>query len=200
MSTSDQPACVIIVEGSSDQVALETLARRRGYDLERNGIVIVPIGGAHAIDRVLSQYGRAGRKVRLAGLCDLNEEDKFRRGLERAGMGADLTRAQMERLGFFVCVEDLEDELIRALGVEAVERILDEQGDLRAFRSLQQQPAQQGKAVQAQQRRFIGAHSGHKAKYARALVEALDLNQIPRPLAGVLEYALRPFSPSTADR
>jgi hypothetical protein len=191
VSTSVQLACLIIVEGFSDQVALETLARRRDYELDRNGVSIMPIGGAHAIKRVLNVYGPAGRNVPLAGLCDLREADKFRSALEQAGLGANLTRMQMERLGFFVCVADLEDELIRALGVLTVERIMNEQGDLRPFRSLQQQRAQQGRAVELQQRRFIGAHSGHKAKYARALVEALDLRQVPRPLEGVLEYAVR---------
>ena len=59
--------------------------------------------------------------MRLAGICDAGEEDDFRRGLERAGLGSRLTRTDMERLGFFVCAADLEDELIRALGAESVE-------------------------------------------------------------------------------
>ena len=66
----------------------------------------------------------------VAGLCDEGEEGDFRRAVERAGLGSDLTRADMERLGFYVCVADLEDELIRALGVPAVERVLDTQGEL----------------------------------------------------------------------
>jgi hypothetical protein len=42
----------------------------------------------------------------------------------------------MERLGFFMCVADMEDELIRALGADAVERVLDspgQQGDSDAY-------------------------------------------------------------------
>jgi hypothetical protein len=35
----------------------------------------------------------------------------------------------MERHGFFVCTLDLEDELIRALGIEAVERIIEAEGE-----------------------------------------------------------------------
>ena len=35
----------------------------------------------------------------------------------------------MERLGFYVCVEDLEDELIRAIGAAGVEALIDSQGD-----------------------------------------------------------------------
>jgi hypothetical protein len=36
----------------------------------------------------------------------------------------------MGELGFFVCDEDLEDELIRALGPDAVEGIIESQGEL----------------------------------------------------------------------
>ena len=46
----------------------------------------------------------------------------------------------MEALGFFVCVEDLADELIRSLGAASVEAILDAHGDRGPFRTLQKQP------------------------------------------------------------
>ncbi len=105
----------------------------------------MPIGGAQAIGRFLELFGPPGLDVRLAGLCDAGEEADFRRGLERAGLGSDLTRADMERLGFYVCDADLEDELIRALGAAAVERVLEAQGGLRSFRTLQKQPAWRGR-------------------------------------------------------
>ena len=92
----------------------------------------------------------------------------------------------MERLGFFVCVADLEDELIRCLGPDVVEAVVAAQGELRSFRSLQRQPAHLGRPVDQQLRRFLGTRSGRKAAYARALVDALDLERVPRPLDGVL--------------
>src|SRR5438874_8104900 len=107
---------VVLVEGISDRFALEALARRRGRDLEAEGISIVSIGGAQAIGRFLDRFGPQGLDVRLAGMCDAAEESHFGRGLERAGLGTDLTRAGMEALGFYVCVVDLEDELVRCLG------------------------------------------------------------------------------------
>lgn len=177
---------VVIVEGVSDRVALETLARRRGRDLVAECISVVPIGGAQSIGRFLELVTAPGRDVRLAGLCDAGEERDFRRGLERAGLGSDLTRAAMERLGFYVCVEDLEDELIRSLSTASVEDVLDAQGDLGSFRTFQKQPAQQGKTSEAQLRRFMGTRSGRKAQYARLLVDALDLGRVPRPLDRVL--------------
>jgi len=108
------PRGVILVEGVSDQLALEALARRRGRNLEAEGISIVPMGGATNIRRFLDVYGPDGFDVRLAGLYDAGEEGDFIRALERAGFGSDLTRADLERLGFYACQADLEEELIRA--------------------------------------------------------------------------------------
>ncbi len=177
---------VVLVEGVSDQLALETLAERRGRDLAAEGIAIVPIGGAQAIGRFLDLFGPQGSNARLAGLCDAAEEGNFQRALERAGLGSNVTRADMERLGFYVCVADLEDELIRALGAAAVEEIVDAQGDLGSFRTLQKQPAWQGRTNEEQLRRFMGSGGSRKIRYARLLVEALDLTQVPRPLDRVL--------------
>jgi hypothetical protein len=134
--TASLPRAVVLVEGISDQRALETLAGRRGRDLDAERIRIVPIGGAQAIGRFLNLFGPHGFDVKLAGLCDAAEEREFRRGLEEAGLGSQLTRVDMERLGFYVCVEDLEDELIRALGAPAVEQVVDAQRDLGSFRTL----------------------------------------------------------------
>ncbi|MET7751090.1 hypothetical protein [Micromonospora sp. NPDC005367] len=51
----------------------------------------------------------------------MREELVFRRGLEATQVGSPRTRGDMERLGFYVCVKDLEDELIDALGTEEIE-------------------------------------------------------------------------------
>ena len=85
-----------------------------------------------------------------------------------------------------MCDSDLEDELIRAVGLESVEKVIEFQGELRSLRSLQKQPAQRGRTTLQHVRRFISSHSGRKALYARLLVEALDLNRVPRPLDRVL--------------
>ena len=179
----------VVVEGTSDQVAIEALAERRGVDLAAAGIRVVRLGGAHAIERFLGQVGPPRDDLRLAGLCDAGEEPVFRRALERASLGTDLSRADMEQLGFYVCVADLEDELIRALGAPNVEDILRVNGDLHRFRTLQQMPEWRGRATEEQLRRFMGSGAGRKTRYARLLVEALDLGRIPRPLDRVLAHA-----------
>ena len=179
---------VVLVEGASDKVALETLAERRGRNLEAEGVSVVPIGGAQAIRRFLDRFGPGGLGVRIAGLCDAGEEADFRRALEQAGLGSDLTRAEMETLGFYVCVADLEDELIRALGTASVERVVDAHGDLRAFRTLQKQPGWKGRRTEEQLRRFMGSGGRRKIRYASLLVEELDLARVPRPLELVLSH------------
>jgi hypothetical protein len=184
----DDARAIVLVEGFSDQIALETLAARRGRNLEREGISVVPIGGAQAIGRFLTRFGPKGWDAKLAGLCDAGEEDLFRRSLERAGFGSRLTRLDLERLGFHVCVDDLEDELIRALGPTAVEDVIDSQGDLGSFRTFQKQPAWRGRRVEAQLRRFMGSADRRKLRYARLLVDALDLEHVPLPLDGVLAH------------
>jgi hypothetical protein len=182
---------VMLVEGVSDRCAIEALAKRQGRDLAAEGVAVISMGGAQAIGRFLELYGPRGRGLELAGLCDLQEEDEFRRGLERAGFGSNLTRADMEQLGFYVCVRDLEDELIRAHGAGAVQRIASFRGDLQSFQTLQKQPAWQGQPVEEQLRRFMGSGGRRKLRYASYLVAALDLDKMPRPLTGVLE-ATRP--------
>lgn len=179
---------VVLVEGPSDQAAVEAMAEHRGRKLHAEGIAIMPMGGSKNIRSYLEQFGPHGLGVKVAGLYDEAEERDFRRGLERAGLGAQLSRVGMEALGFFVCVADLEDELIRSLGTERVEEVIDARGELGSFRTLQQQPAQRGRTIEAQLRRFIGTRSGRKIAYARLLVDALELTRVPRPLDHLLAF------------
>jgi len=179
---------LVLVEGVSDQRALAALAGRRGIDLEAAGVAVVAMGGATNVRRHLEHFGPHGLDLRLAGLCDAGEEGHFRRAVERAALGVDLDRDGLEAMGFFVCVPDLEVELIRALGPAEVERVIEAEGELRSFRTLQQQPAQLGRSVEQQLRRFMGSKGGRKARFAPLLVDALDLTNVPGPLDGVLSH------------
>jgi Overcoming lysogenization defect protein-like, TOPRIM domain len=184
---AERPA-VVLVEGASDRIALRALAERRGRDLDAEGVSVVPIGGAQAIGRFLERLVQRGDDVRLAGLCDAGEEREFRRGLEGAGLGPCRGRADLEQLGFYVCEADLEDELIRALGADAVEAAVESEGDLRSFRTLQRQPQWHGRPREEQLRRFLGSGGSRKIRYARLLVDALDPARVPRPLDLVLAH------------
>jgi OLD-like protein len=175
----------VLVEGISDRAALEALAERRGRNLEAEGVSIVAMGGAQAIGRYLDRFGPMGLDLRLAGLCDAAEEGDFRRGLERAGLGSDLTRADMEQLGFYVCVADLEDELVRSAGVAAVEQVIAAEGELSWFRTFQKQPAKRELSYEEQLWAFMW---NRKLRYGTLLVQTMPLDRIPRPLDGVLAH------------
>ena len=181
----------MLVEGISDKVAIEALAERRGLDLDAEDISVESIGGAQSIGRFVDQFRAHALEGRLAGLVDAAEEPHFRRALERAGLGSDLERSDLERLGFFVCVADLEEELIRALGSAGVEDVLDAQGDLGSFRTLQKQPEWRGRSTEEQLRRFMGSGARRKIRYARLLVDVLDLSAVPRPLDRLLAHLER---------
>jgi hypothetical protein len=120
-------------------------------------------------------------------LYDVAEEPDMRRGLERAEFGSGSSRLELETLGFYACIEDLEDELIRAVGAERVVGIVEERGELGPFRTLQKQPEWRGRPVDQQLRRFLG-NSSRKIDYAPLLVDALDLARAPRPLDAVLTH------------
>jgi len=151
------------VEGASDRTVLELLARRQGRDLGSEGIEIAPIGGAHAIRRFVAALP-TGTCVR--GLCDENEASLFRRVLDDV----------------YICVPDLEGELIRALGVDRVLEIV----DAGAFAKMRRQPAHRETPVDAALHRWLRSSSVRFHRYLPQLAEALDLDSIPAPLAGVL--------------
>jgi hypothetical protein len=168
------PGTVVLVEGESDRNAVETLAVRLGRDLAVEGVAVVAMGGATNIRRHVAELGGA----RARGLYDAKEERFFRRAL-----GTD----DLEGAGFFRCEEDLEDELIRALGVDRVLAVVEERGELASYRILQRQPFHRGRPERDQLRRFLGTHSGRKIEYGGLLAAALDLDRIPRPMAALLD-------------
>lgn len=156
----------VLVEGVTDRIALEAVAAKLGRDLAAEGIEVVPIGGAQAIRRAAAQYDGE----RVVGLCDVNEERWFRRVL------GDATH---------VCVRDLEDELIRALGPDRVQEVVAAQGEVETFRNFQNQVFWRGRPAEEQLRRWL-QNGGRQHRYPPLLVEAMEPGEIPRPLAGVL--------------
>ncbi|MCI0630277.1 MAG: hypothetical protein L0Y44_06435, partial [Phycisphaerales bacterium] len=72
--------------------------------------------------------------------------------------------------------------LIRALGAQAVEGVLNAQAELDSFRRFQRMPQHRGTPVDHQLRRFLGTRATRKIRCAQRLVEALDLARLPRPL------------------
>lgn len=176
----------VLVEGASDRAAVETLAARLGRDLRAEGVDVVELGGATNVGKYLVETLRGRHDVPLVGLFDDAEERFFARGFELAGLGPVTDRGRLEQLGFFACVTDLEDELIRAVGEHRMLEVIEGEGELASFRLLQRQPVQRTWTQHRQLRRFLSARSGHKSRYARLLVEALNLDRVPRPLTEAL--------------
>jgi hypothetical protein len=176
---------VVLVEGTSDAGAVLALARRQGRDLDAEGVAIVAMGGYGNAGRFLERYGPVGLGARLAGLYDGPEERHFSRALAEAGFGPIRSRADLEALGFYACEVNLEDELTRALGPAAMEELFEAQGELRAFRTYQKQPAHREEPIEVQLRGFLW---NRKHTYGALIVETLALDRIPRPLAAVLAH------------
>ncbi|MEV6791632.1 TOPRIM nucleotidyl transferase/hydrolase domain-containing protein [Streptomyces sp. NPDC051320] len=170
----------VLLEGPSDVAAVSALAAIRGRNLAAEGVCLLAMGGAMSIGRFTRLLGPPGLGLRLTGLCDEAERRYYARGLEQAGVADQ---------GFFVCVADLEDELIRALGVSRVEELVLAEGDLRALQTFLRQPAQRGRSPQQALRRFLGTKKGRKIHYGRVLVEALDADRVPAPLEDLLTSA-----------
>jgi hypothetical protein len=180
------PNSYVLVEGPSDRNAVMALAARLGRDLDREGVSVVALGGATALGPFLEDL--LPTNARIAGLCDEGEADEYRRALGRAGLGAPMTTLDMEALGFYVCVRDLEDEMIRSLGTQRILEIFEADGEMSTFAKFQNQPAWRGRDLADQVHRFLGIRSGRKARYGRLLGEALDLDRVPPPLSGVLSH------------
>jgi len=183
------PRAVVLVEGESDRLALHSVAGRHGRDLAAEGVDVVAMGGITNIRAFALRYGPCGLDLPLAGLYDAPEERLVRRGLNAAGLSAALDPEGLPALGFFACTADLEDELIRALGVEAVEAVIAAAGDARSLDLLAGMPAQRSWSREAVLRRFLGSQSGRKGRYAPLLVEALEPAHMPTPLLALLAWA-----------
>ncbi|RZD85006.1 TOPRIM nucleotidyl transferase/hydrolase domain-containing protein [Streptomyces albidoflavus] len=163
----------VLLEGLSDLAAVETLAARQGRDLAAEGVCVVQMAGATNVGRYALTLGPPGLGLRLTGLCDIRERPFYERGFGRAGAPADAV---------FACSDDLEDELVRALGTARVEELVHAEGDDRAWQTFLRQPAQLGRPRPQQLRRFLGTKKGRKIRYGHLLVEALGPGQVPAPL------------------
>ncbi|MFF5793836.1 ATP-dependent endonuclease [Paeniglutamicibacter sp. NPDC012692] len=153
---------IVLVEGQSDAIAVQVLAERLGLPAPR----VLAVGGSKGARRAAREL--AGQQ--LVGLVDAAERRDFESVLQTV----------------FICDPDLESEFVRALGVEGVEEVMAQQGELESFRRLQAQPFLRGQPVEHQLARFFGGRSGNKARYARFLAQAVALERIPRPLNELL--------------
>lgn len=143
---------VVLVEGTSDAAVLQVLAGRCGVVLAEPAVQVLVTGGTGGVLRTLKSLRRP--PLHLLVLCDRGEAPSVGRALAASGAPAEL----------FVCADDIEDELIRAVGEYGILQVLAATGDRRAFRTLQHQPEHCHRPFDRQIHRFIGAGSGRKRR------------------------------------
>jgi hypothetical protein len=178
------PSTVVLVEGASDRAAVETLAARRGLDLAAAGAAVVTMGGAGGADRAVRGAVAAG--IGVCGLYDVAEEGFVARALVRHGLATSGDRAELAALGFHACDRDLEDELVRALGIDGALAVVEGEGHLERFRTFSAQPEWRGRSTADRLHRFWGTTAGRKEHYGRALAAATPVE--PPPIAALLDH------------
>lgn len=149
---------------------------------ERGGV----LAGAAALRAASPAAHEADAGVRVLGLYDGAEAAYVGRVLHDAGLldGDDRDPAAV---GFFGCERDLEEEVIRAAGVELVLDSLAARGELGRFRVFQGQPAQRPRSIEDQLHRFAGTAAGRKARFAADVIDLVPLERAPVPLVRLLD-------------
>ena len=181
MGTTRTVRTLVLVEGNSDAAAVRALAGLLGCDLDLHHIQIGSADGVTNFAQLLGEFVREYPGAEVCGMYDIADERHVRRALTHAAIPV-AAHESLESAGFFACVADLEEELIRALGAEGVERVLEAQGELISFRRFQAMPQHRGTPVHHQLRRFLGTRATRKIRSAQGLVEVLGLARLPRPL------------------
>jgi hypothetical protein len=175
------PRVVVLVEGASDAAVVRVLCEARGLDAR--DVDVRDMGGVTNLAHHLHSLDGA---TAVLGLYDAPEERFVVRMLRREGY--DVTDgASLAGLGFVSCDRDLEDELIRALGPDRVESVIERLGQREQLRAFQRQPQWRGRPPHDQLRRFAGTASGRKAVLARGLAEELTEETTPPPLGRLLD-------------
>src|SRR3954452_1284820 len=108
---------VVLVEGPSDRAAVEALAVGRGRDLLGDGVLVLDMGGATNVARFATVLEGIDLELRVAALCDQDQQSHYRRAFHRVRTGGGPVPAPAGPVGVFVCGQDLEDELKRTLRV-----------------------------------------------------------------------------------
>ena len=101
----------LFVEGASDRILLQAVARQTGVRLARDGIHVIELDGASSFGRMVEVIGESGYGIPCVGLCDEDASDEW----------ADALGVAVEDLGangYLVNDPDLEGEVVEALGVD----------------------------------------------------------------------------------
>ena len=81
------------------------------------------------------------------------------------------------------------DELIAAVDPETLEGLLEREGDLAAFRTLQKQPGWRDRPFGEQMHRWMRSISGRTNTYADRILRTAEPDRLPAPLVAAIEQA-----------
>ena len=176
---------VVLLEGRSDVAAVGAVAATYGLSERDHHYRLVDMGGVTGIRGHLRALRAEPVPVRVLGMCDAGEVSVVVGALEGQGVAGDVDLAEH---GFSVCVADLEEELIRALGPDRVLGVLDRLGLSARFATLQNQPAWRSRPLPDQLHRFAGTTSGRKELLAGTLAAELAAEEVPAPLRSLATW------------
>ena len=154
----------VLVEGWSDQAAVQSLAVRRGCDLAAGGIAVLPMGGVANFSKFVAALGSDGLGLRLAGLCDAAEETRMSPVSSSACDLVASSRVKALRNSGSSCARPI--WRTNSFG-----------------RWAQNQSSVCSKRAHMQLHRFMGTRALRKIRYGSLLVEALQLERVPNHAA-----------------
>ena len=174
----------VLLEGASDVATVRALMAKAGADPDR--VRLLNLGGVTNVGRTLARLAQDRPDATVLGLCDSGEADVVVRVLRRTGL-ALRDASDLPSYGFFVCVRDLEDELIRALGTDRAVAVVANLGLADKLQTLRGQHAWRDRPLAEQLHRFCSVASGRKELMAGAFADALDADAVPEPLRQLIE-------------
>ena len=163
---TEQPRCVVLVEGASDAVVLEVLGRRLGLDSPsvRPGVRVVSMGG-------VTNIGPLPRRVRraAAGGPVRRRRDEVLRARPAAPRTRRRDRGRTRRAGVLRVRRRPRGRADPGTRYRRPDRGRSAaRASSALLRTLQQQPAQRERSLHDQLHRFFGTKSGRKVRLARA--------------------------------
>ncbi len=182
---TDATPVLVLLEGPSDVAALEAVLARRVPAVPGAAYRLVDMGGVTNAARHLRHAARTWPGRPVVGMCDAGEAGVVVRALQDQGRPAR-SAADLPDQGFFLCDRDLEDELIRALGVEECLDLLEGMALGHRFRAFGRQRAWVDRPVQERLHRFAGIASGRKVRLAEAMAARLAPGRVPPPMAALV--------------
>lgn len=108
---------VVLVEGVSDRILVEKVARLRSVDLDRAGAVLFELNGKSLFPTAWKLFGSPGFDISVCGLLDEDAQESWSKEL-------GIPSSDLRSKGYVVCEPDLEGMYVDCLGLERAKELL----------------------------------------------------------------------------